>query len=316
MNFALFAFRFFFEVIDPVFFPAGAAGNAFRGAFGHVFRRIVCASDCRSVATCEIREHCAYAKLFEPACLEGPSGLADAPRPFVIRASSLDGQSYEPKQVFSIDVHIFDLHEPAVVYFVLAFAELARQGIGSERGRIRLIRVCALDAARQPRASIYETGRFVSSEVPEPLSLVLGALQVQESNFLTLRFATPTELKDEGVILSHAPFAAVFERARDRIATLSKLYGTGPLDIDFRGMAARAAEVTTVASNLRWQAHTRKSSRTHQAHPLSGFVGEVQYQGNTSEFVPFLKTAYWTGIGRQTVWGKGVVEIIQEHAKK
>ena len=32
-TFRLFAFRFTFEVLDPVFFAPGAAGNAFRGAF-------------------------------------------------------------------------------------------------------------------------------------------------------------------------------------------------------------------------------------------------------------------------------------------
>jgi hypothetical protein len=116
-------------------------------------------------------------------------------------------------------------------------------------------------------------------------------------------------LKSDGNILRDAPFGIVFARARDRIATLSALYGAGPIEIDFRGMAERAARVGISGSTLRWESHRRRSSRTHQIHPLGGFTGEVCYQGNMAEFIPFLRAASWAGIGRQTVWGKGAIEI-------
>src|SRR5205085_10040271 len=156
MVFSLFAFRFTFEALDPVFFPPAAAGNAFRGAFGHILRRVACDPACLSPDACTVRDRCAYARVFEPACLSGPSGLADAPRPFVVRASALDGQSYPSGETFAIDVHIFDLHEPPIAYFVLAFHQLAESGIGAQRGRIRLIHVYALDAGRRPAACIYD----------------------------------------------------------------------------------------------------------------------------------------------------------------
>ena len=117
-------------------------------------------------------------------------------------------------------------------------------------------------------------------------------------------------MKSEGEIVRDPPFKVVLARARDRVATLSSLYGGGPLDLDFRGMAARAGGIRTVSSNLRWESGQRKSSRTHQVHPLDGFIGEMTYQGQISEFLPFLEAAYWTGIGRQTVWGKGTVETV------
>lgn len=314
MIFSLFAFRFTFEALDPVFFPPGAAGNAFRGAFGHILRRMACHPACLSPSVCEVRNQCAYARVFEPACLDGPSGLADAPRPFVVRAGALDGQSYRAGEAFSIDVHIFDLHEPIVAYFILAFHQLAGSGIGAERGRIRLTNVCALDATRQPGARIYDAdaagkSSFVNRAFGDPLSLPLDPLENAESQTLTLRFITPTELKSDGKILREAPFGIVFARARDRIATLGALYGAGPIEIDFRGMAERAARVAVAGSTLRWESHRRKSSRTHQVHPLGGFIGEVCYQGNMAEFIPFLKAASWAGIGRQTVWGKGALEI-------
>lgn len=310
MTFRLFAFRFTFEAVDPVFFPPGSAGNAFRGAFGHIFRRIACAPGCQEARSCDVRDQCAYARLFEPACLDGPSGLTDAPRPFVVRAGALDGQFFQPRSLFSIDIHIFDLHDPAVAYFVLAFRELARDGIGAERGRVKLVRVCSLDAGRRTGICVYQSGRFLTRDHPDAIHLSLERWEIRQTQPVTVRFVTPTELKSDGTVLHDAPFGVVLARARDRVATLSELYGDGHLDLDFRGMAERASWVKTVASSLRWESHQRRSSRTHQTHPISGFVGEVSYEGDMGEFLPFLRAAYWTGIGRQTVWGKGAVDLV------
>jgi len=310
VTFRLFGFRFTFEAADPVFFPPGAAGNAFRGAFGHIFRRIACRPECANVKSCEIRGRCAYANLFEPAYLDGPSGLRDAPRPFVIRAHALDGRSFRPADLFSLDLHIFDLHEPAVACFVSAFQELIHEGIGVQRGRIRLLQVSSLDAERRAAARIYGAGEFVTNHPPDCIALSLDPWDHPRDRPVTLRFVTPTELKGSGAILRGAPFGVVLARARDRIAALHQLYGDGPLDLDFRGMNQRAAEIETVSSSLRWESHQRRSSRTHQTHALGGFVGEASYAGDLAEFLPFLHAAYWTGIGRQTVWGKGAVDLI------
>ena len=207
-------------------------------------------------------------------------------------------------------MHIFDLREPAVAYFVLAFHQLAREGIGAGRGRIHLIRVCSLDAARRVGICIYRSGQFLTKDPSDWIELSLEPWELKEHKPVVLRFVTPTELKCDGGILQDAPFGVVLARTRDRIATLSELYGGGRLDLDFSGLAERAAHVKTVSSSLSWESYQRRSSRTRQTHPLSGFVGEVTYEGEMGEFLPFLKAAYWTGIGRQTVWGKGAVDLI------
>jgi hypothetical protein len=97
-------------------------------------------------------------------------------------------------------------------------------------------------------------------------------------------------------------------RIRDRLSTLSNLYGAGPLAIDFRAFRHRAALVDTTSCDLTHFDALRKSSRTRQVHPIGGFVGEVEYEGELAEFVPYLNAARWTGVGRQTVWGKGEIE--------
>jgi hypothetical protein len=278
-SFDLLACRFDFEAVDRVSFPPGSAGNAFRGAFGHIFRRIAPGTE--------------FATVFEPECANGPSGLADAPRPFVIRAAAAEARAYAPGETFFIDVHVFDLRRPLAAWLASAFAALERVGIGPARARARL-----REFRTQPISVLLQAG----AENGAPRGRAV----------LTLRFLTPTELKSEGRILADAPFAALFARARDRVSTLSALYGPGPLDIDFRGMAARAAAVEVVSSCLEWIRTERRSSRTGQVHPLGGFTGEVRYAGNLREFLPILRAASWTGIGRQTVWGKGAFALLLE----
>ena len=99
-------------------------------------------------------------------------------------------------------------------------------------------------------------------------------------------------------------------RIRDRIGALRELYGDGPLDIDFRAFGERAARVRMTHCEIARVETERRSSRTGQTHPIGGFVGEAEYEGDLSEFIPYLKAAQWTGVGRQTVWGKGEIHVL------
>ena len=240
-----------------------------------------------------------YSRLFEPGAQLGPapSGLADWPRPFVLRATHLDGLTCEANGFFSFDLHLFDLHQAVLPYFQAAFAEWAASGIGPGRRRARLDCVDPLDLQDQ-----------ISSSVTCSLALDPEPAPIERIN---VRFVTPTELKSGGALVDRPEFGVLFARVRDRIATLRALYGQGPLALDFRGMGERAATVVLNRCELTWQDAARTSSRTGQTHPLGGFTGDAEYQGVLQEFVPWLRAARWTGVGRQTVWGKGEIHIFR-----
>src|ERR1019366_288953 len=126
---------------------------------------------------------------------------------------------------------------------------------------------------------------------------------------LRVRFVTPTELKSGHQVADRPEFGILFGRLRDRISTLRALYGAGPLEIDFRAMGERAAAVRMTRCELRRTEVDRLSSRTGQRHPLAGFVGEAEYEGELGEFLAYLRLGKWVGVGRQTVWGKGELDL-------
>ena len=278
VTFDLWRLRFHFHAEESLFFPPGKAANVLRGAFGMMLRETANAPD--------------YARIFEPKAdsgvPSGPSGLADRPRPFVFRAAHLDGETIPAGSTFHFDMHLFDTKHPACEALQQAYQRLAETGLGPGRGRTKLVSV----------------GK-------EHISIPLDG-PAESAPRVRVQFLTPTELKSrdrQGAVRPEFPI--LIARLRDRISTLRALYGPGPLDIDFRAMGERAAAVRLSRCDLTWHSTERRSSRTGQTHPLGGFTGEAEYQaaydGGLAEFLPYLRAGQWTGVGRQTVWGKGEI---------
>ena len=309
MRFRLQPLRFSFIAKESTHFPEGKSANILRGAFGTIFRRIACVPHCAGVSACELRADCPYARIFEPSAIaKGPSGLADWPRPFVFRATHLDGTTIGPGARFHFDLNLFDTTTPAIAYLVLTFAQLAREGLGPGRRRVELVSVAQLDERGDPAAAIFESGSMTIRQNVPPLELNLDAPE-EPVTCLQVRFVTPTELKSGQQIAATPEFGILAARIRDRISTLGELYGAGPLEIDFRAFGERARTVRMTRCDIRGVDMSRRSSRTGQVHPIGGFVGEAEYEGGLTEFIPYLKAAKWTGVGRQTVWGNGEIEV-------
>jgi len=267
--FELLQLHFSFRVEGRVRFR-GMAANTLRGAFGYALR---------DTAPAE------FESIFSPrAGGRFPSGLADQPRPFVFRSAHLDDATFEPGQSLRFDVHLFETHRPLAEVFATALCEMGRRGIGSAAGRMKL-----------------------ENTQSTPVALSLEAATPTDA--CSVDFLTPTELKTENGLAREPLFPVLFARVRDRIATLQSLYGSKPFDLDFRALGERAAAIRMTESSIRMADAERRSSRTGQRHPLGGFVGSASYSGPLGEFLPWLQASVFTGVGRQTTWGKGEIRV-------
>jgi len=141
------------------------------------------------------------------------------------------------------------------------------------------------------------------------VSLDLGARQNAPSK-IRVNFLSPTELKHDSRIVPRPEFPILFGRVRDRVSTLCRLYGSGPLEIDYQESNQRAALIRMTECRMHRDETERRSSRTGQVHSIGGFTGMAEYEGEFAEFMPFLEAARWTGVGRQCVWGKGEIDIV------
>jgi CRISPR-associated endoribonuclease Cas6 len=216
----------------------------------------------------------AYERYFAPSAAAGPSGLRDSPRPFVLRARHLDGACFAAGDEFEIGINLFQMRDSPLELF-------------------RRVATAILPA------------ELVRVEGEEALRLSLDSLPAAVQR-IRVRFLTPSEIKGA----QQPDFPVLFARIRDRISTLRALYGAGPLEIDFKAMGERAQRIAMVRCELQRVEGERQSRNTGQRHSLSGFIGAAEYEGDLTEFVPYLEAARYTGVGRQTVWGKG--EIVTE----
>lgn len=283
--FRFIALEFDYRALEPVHLAEGKATNIVRGALGLALRRQSCPPDCLDSRTCP-RPTCLYQQLFEGETGEHrPSGYQEPPRPYVLRSRDWSERTIAVGERLVTGINLFDLRPAILDALLRAYTHLGEAGLGPGRARLALTRV------------------------PQPTVTILSlAPRDRTPSRVKARFLTPTEIKVGGKITRDAAFEPLFARLFERLRFLIRTHGE--TEVEIGGELDAAEQVITLHEDLRpaGAGVTRYSTRTHQTHPLSGFVGEAVYEGDFTLLWPWLKAAEWTGIGRQTVWGKGVVE--------
>jgi hypothetical protein len=284
MNFRVLPAKVHFEARDEICLPAGDETNVFRGALGLALRNACCESGCPGVPACPRASECPYARFFEPRWPEGPSGYRNAPRPFILRWAGPCGGRLAPGTRFSASLNLFDVQAPPLRQLEDAFRNIAGCGIGPGRGK-----------------ALFES-------IEQQPVLCLPLCGPEAAGRVTIRFATPTELKSGGTVCSEPEFPVLIERLAERVGTLGRLYQDWPA-WDYRDLLDVSHSVRLLDWEWSYRNRYRRSSRTGLAHPLGGFTGTATYEGPIGIFLPLLEIAHWTGLGRQTVWGKGELRV-------
>jgi hypothetical protein len=326
-SFSLQHFRFHLEPKAPLRMPAYNKGNVIRGGFGSTFRRIVCHANCREPEICELRNVCPYTAVFQPFVPEGSEKISknrDIPRPFVIKPPLEAKETYLPGERLSFDVVLVGKVKDYLPYFIVTFKELSQAGLGRHRTPVELSAVAHVgtDGAEvaiytnennlvHPPANTISWADLCGSQSSN--NGLVGSSQDGISNVtrITLRFLTPTMLKANGMKARCPVFGSIAKRLRDRINALSYFYCGNGLDIDFKAFGEQADGIKTVADSTRWVESSRYSRRREVTHDLSGFVGEVSFEGELGMFLPYLKLGEYLHVGKNAVFGNGWYQIIR-----
>ena len=283
-----------FELYPLRFRPAARGNrdwtaNTLRGAFGAALKR-------KNADT--------YARYFAPTAARGtaPSGFANPARPFVFRFGTEE-----------IGLNLFTTREPAVELFVGVMGELGFE-LAAAPGLLRLPLAQPMIAISRVRVRFLtptELGKAHAGRAFLPAAALLHGLPLDNARASRAEARLPPErAAPQGETFDFSPaFGTLARRVRDRISTLRALYGPGPLDIDFKAFGEKADAIRLTDFELQHVATERVSKGTGQRHSIGGFTGFAEYEGDLAAFVPYLKAARYTGVGRQTVWGKGEIVI-------
>ncbi|MDA8241177.1 MAG: CRISPR system precrRNA processing endoribonuclease RAMP protein Cas6 [Nitrospiraceae bacterium] len=256
-----------------------------------------------------------------------------APHPFIIEPPLDCRQAFKRGDEITFGLTLVGRAIDYLPYFIYAFDELGKLGIGKGRGKYELKYVGArCDApgagrAAQPLAArsvipakagiqevidcetIYDSGtKTVTSSSPNSIELGFDTSTPPATTLkqLSMTFLTPTRINYRGSLTLDLEFHILIRNLLRRISLLSYFHcGEDPADVDFKGLIHLAEGVEVKERNLQWYDWERYSARQDTRMKMGGFTGSVTFSGNIGPFLSLLKAGEVLHVGKGTSFGLG-----------
>jgi len=287
-------------------------GSTFRGVFGIALKKVVCALRKQDCKDCLLREKCVYSFVFETPVIrdEGHKRIAAPPHPYVIEPPDNDRTHFKKEEPFDFALILFGRANEFLPYFVYAFEQMGRLGIGKriegKRARFLLKKV----TSNGKLTYSGETGKITTDKLVEDLQIEdFMTDDLANAHRIDISLKTPLRLKFQNRLEAGLPFHILIRAMLRRASSLQNYYGNGEPPLDYRGIVDRAKAVETADSSLRWFDWERYSNKQDQSMLMGGIIGEVSYSGDLTEFLPLVRLCEKVHIGKQTSFGLGKIEI-------
>lgn len=297
-------YTFTLAMLEPVKLPE-YIGSTLRGGFGHAFKKVVCTFKGRQCDDCLLKHRCVYAYVFETLPPEDTAVMRKyrrAPHPFVIEPSMEGRQCYAPGEPLEFGLVLIGKGIEYLPYFIYAFEELGNMGIGKGKGKYSLKQVrCGTEVVYDGAArTMKSAGVATTAETPPE----------QAADSLTLRFITPTRIVRNEKLVDTPTFQDIFRTLLRRLSLLSYFHCGQELQADYKGLIERSGNIKSIASSLKWHDWERYSTRQDERMTLGGFLGEMTFEGDLAEFIPFFIAGEMVHVGKGTGFGLGGYEIL------
>ncbi|MCP4359453.1 MAG: hypothetical protein GY796_15690, partial [Chloroflexi bacterium] len=247
-NFTLARYRLTLDLLDTLHIHP-YKGSALRGGFGHTFKRLVCVQPKACDKKCQAGHSCPYGYIFEtspPDDAEVLRNIGAVPRPFVIEPPPDKRMLIIPGEQLIFELTLIGRGINYLPYFIAVFRELGQEGLGRKRAKFRLATIDAVAPYNGVSKPVYRAEDEVIRTVDITVDgkTIFNRAANLPANQITLNFLTPTRLKHRKRWVKHGPpFDALIKVLLSRTSSLSYFHCGEKLDVDFRGIIDRAAEV-------------------------------------------------------------------------
>ena len=230
-----------------------------------------------------------------------------APHPFIIEPPPEKKRGYTPKDKIIFGLTLIGNAIDYLPYFVYAFDELGKMGIGKGRGRY------SLEKVKNKNRIIYDSkSKTLKTFKRDTLSFnsTNKNRETLDSELITFNFSTPTRIIYNGQLTFDLEFHILIRNLLRRLSLLSYFHCDCDVsDWDFNGIIEEAKKVTVKESSLRWYDWERYSARQDTKMKMGGFVGEISFEGDIRSFMPILKAGEILHVGKGTGFGLGKFEV-------
>lgn len=258
-------------------------GITLAGGISYTLKSTICIDwhdDCQE---CNLKDRCKYPALFPDAIILTP-----------INHQKRDYQNGE-RLVFQFGLMGDNQnHLPDLVFSLL---KLGKRGLGSDRGKFIVEKIVVKNPLTDLTATLYHHQQGM---MPAPLTayeITTEHIKRESQKFskaeqITLAFETPTAIFAVGRFQKLPTFPIFFKALAERIKPNLSQNGHSP--------PFGAEEITLVSANV----------RSHQLKQMTGFTGEITYQGNFAPFGEWLVLGNLVQVGKYIGYGFGKYSMI------
>ncbi|MBC2698454.1 MAG: CRISPR system precrRNA processing endoribonuclease RAMP protein Cas6 [ANME-2 cluster archaeon] len=274
----------------------------------------MCIEKRKECVQCVHRYKCIYSYVFEtPIPREAKEGKRSkdeyVPHPFVIEPTLDKRQYYGIEDELDFHIILVGRAVDYIPYIIFAFEELGRIGIGKDKGKYSLEKVISINNNRE--LLIYDGNSHIQDDfyVMDSTELVRQAAQLNYQQ-VTFYFLTPTRIKNKGKLTIDIDFVIILRNLLRRLSRLAEVHCDEKWELEWNELIEMANDrVSTVSSELKWYDWKRYSQRQGTKMKMGGFLGEITFEGELAEFMPFIKLGELLHMGKGTVYGLGKYEI-------
>ncbi len=223
------------------------------------------------------------------------------PHPFVIEPPHEERIEYSAGAALTFNLVLIGRAIDYLPYFVLAFEQMAAQGLGPGRPRLK-IRSITQDGTILFDASAHT---FRAPLRKQRLHLRPGADRCGQ---VKLNFLSPTRITYAGRMCRRIDFHILIRSLLRRLGLLAYFHDQ-PVELDYTGLIRQAQQVRTSEMHLAGYEWRRYSGRQEREVEMEGMTGTVTYEGNIGPFLPFLRAGELLHVGKGTSFGMGKYEL-------
>lgn len=228
----------------------------------------------------------------------------DTAKPYLIIPPSYCQQKIrmEKNEELRFDILLLGCAVQYAPVLVSALQKISHYGLGAQRCPFYLASV----VHKQELSVIWRKNIYYRtgvSETPLPFHTL------QKIKGVSVKLCTPLRIRRGGKLVTSISFPTLIRNITTRITALTQRYGGWADQEEIERIQKLALEIKTVEETLWVEQLERYSNRLQEKMDFSGLLGEMEFEGELTPFVPWFYAAQILHIGRNTTFGMGKIRV-------